>query len=234
MISVQNIRKQYKLGKTAVPAITSLSITIDRGEFVALAGPSGSGKTTLLNLIGCLDKPDSGKVLIDSIDVTATPLPALARLRRSLFGFVFQTFNLLPVLTAYENVEYPLLFSKLGKAERKARVNAWLDRVGLCGHVKHRPDQMSGGQRQRVAIARAMIGNPRIVLADEPTANLDSKTGAGILDLLQRINEDTGVIFVFATHEPRLMERAGRVIHLRDGALALNSETETRLEHAQC
>lgn len=232
MISVQNVRKHYKLGKTTVPAITSLSIDIEHGEFAALAGPSGSGKTTLLNLIGCLDKPDAGKIFIDSTDVTAVPLASLAGLRRCLFGFVFQTFNLLPVLTAYENVEYPLLFLKLDKAERRTRVNAWLERVGLSEHAKHRPDQMSGGQRQRVAIARAMVGNPRVVLADEPTANLDSKTGTSILDLLQRINEETDVTFVFATHEPRLMEMAGRVIYLRDGALAAKSEG--KLEYAPC
>jgi putative ABC transport system ATP-binding protein len=234
MISVKNISKRYKLGKTAVQAIDSLSIGIEVGEFAALAGPSGSGKTTLLNLIGCLDKPDTGKIFIDSTDVTAIPLPALAGLRRSMFGFIFQSFNLLPVLTAYENVEYPLLFSKASRTERRARVNAWLERVGLSAHARHRPDQMSGGQRQRVAIARAMIANPRVVLADEPTANLDSKTGAGILDLLQRINEETDVTFVFATHEPQLMERAGRIIHLSDGALTADNEITRELEYEKC
>src|SRR5206468_2759740 len=161
------------------------------------AGPSGSGKTTLLNLIGCVDKPDTGRVVLDGVDVTALPLHRLAPTRRDTLGFVFQTFNLLPVLTAFENVEYPLLLRGLGRRERAERVRYWLGQVGIAAQARQRPDQLSGGQRQRVAIARAMAGEPKLVLADEPTANLDSETAAKILDLLQRLNADTRCTFVF-------------------------------------
>jgi putative ABC transport system ATP-binding protein len=209
-----------------VRALSGVSLDIAHGDFIALAGPSGSGKTTLLNLIGCIDKPDRGRVLIDGVDVTAVPLHRLAATRRDVLGFVFQTFNLIPVLTAWENVEYPLLLRGVGRRERRERVTRWLELVGLADQAKQRPDQLSGGQRQRVAIARAMAGDPKLVIADEPTANLDSETGARILDLLGDINATTGCTFVFSTHDAALIARAERVIRIRDGRIA-SHETAT-------
>ena len=202
-----------------VQAVDAVSLDIAAGELVALAGPSGSGKTTLLNLIGCIDKPDAGRVLIDGVDVTAIPLHRLARTRAEVLGFVFQTFNLVPVLTAWENVEYPLLLRGMNKRDRDARVATWLEQVGILAQAKQRPDQLSGGQRQRVAIARAMAGEPKLVVADEPTANLDSENAARILDLMNDINVRTGCTFVFATHDPAVISRAQRVVRVRDGRI---------------
>ena len=219
VIALDGITKTYPLGRLRVRALEDVSLTIAAGDFIALAGPSGSGKTTLLNLIGCIDKPDAGRVVVDGVDVTTLPLHRLATTRAEVLGFVFQTFNLIPVLTAYENVEYPLLVRGLGRAQRRERVGHWLEQVGLTPQARQRPDQLSGGQRQRVAIARAMAGEPKLVLADEPTANLDSETAAKILDLLQRLNADTRTTFVFATHDPALIARAPRCIRMRDGAL---------------
>ena len=222
LVQLRNVSKSYRLGRTTVAAANSVTLEIRHGELVALAGASGSGKTTLLNIIGCLDKPDSGSVCIDSADVTAVPLHRLAQLRRDSLGFIFQTFNLIPVLTAAENVDYPLRLRGLAAAERRERVAFWLERVGLSGLAAHRPDQLSGGQRQRVAIARALAGRPKLVIADEPTANLDSDTAARILDLLSSINESSGCTFVFSTHDHELIRRATRVIHIRDGAVVQN------------
>jgi putative ABC transport system ATP-binding protein len=219
IIRLESVTKSYALGRVRVNALRGVTLTIARGELVALAGPSGSGKTTLLNLIGCIDKPDTGRVLIDGVDVTAIPLHRLAPLRRDAIGFVFQTFNLVPVLTAYENIEYPLLLQGVPRAERDKRVREWLARVELTEQMRQRPDQMSGGQRQRVAIARAMAGNPKLVVADEPTANLDSETAARILDLLADINQTTGVTFVFSTHDPDVISRAERVVRIHDGEI---------------
>jgi putative ABC transport system ATP-binding protein len=219
IIRLDDVTKSYALGRVRVTALRGVTLTIGRGELVALAGPSGSGKTTLLNLIGCIDKPDEGRVVIDGVDVTSVPLHRLASLRRDTIGFVFQTFNLVPVLTAYENVEYPLLLQGLPRRERDERVREWLERVDLTPQMKQRPDQMSGGQRQRVAIARAMAGQPKLVVADEPTANLDSATAARILDLLAELNSTTGVTFVFSTHDPALIERAERVVPIHDGTI---------------
>jgi putative ABC transport system ATP-binding protein len=220
--------RTYPLGRVKVRALTGVSLDVDRGDFLALAGPSGSGKTTLLNLIGCIDKPDSGRILIDGVDVTAVPLHRLAATRRDTLGFIFQTFNLIPVLTAYENVEYPLLLQHVPAAERRKRVLDWLEQVGLSDQARQRPDQLSGGQRQRVAIARAMAGQPKLVLADEPTANLDSVTAAKILDLLETLNARTGCTFIFATHDPALMSRARRCVRMHDGALANEPLLEAR------
>jgi putative ABC transport system ATP-binding protein len=220
LVHLTGITRNYRLGSVTVPALHGISIDIDPGELVALAGPSGSGKTTLLNLIGCIDKPDAGSIVIDGIDLTAIPLNRLAPLRRRTLGFIFQTFNLLPVLSARENVEVPLLLMGVPRRERDERTSLWLRQVGLEAQARQRPDQLSGGQRQRVAIARAMVTEPKLVLADEPTANLDSDTAGRILDLLAQINSRTGCTFVFATHDPALMARAGRIIHLRDGRVA--------------
>jgi putative ABC transport system ATP-binding protein len=220
VVKLTNLTRTYPLGRVRVRALAEIDLDIGRGDFIALAGPSGSGKTTLLNLIGCIDKPDSGRIVINSVDVTNVPLHRLATLRRETLGFIFQTFNLIPVLTAFENVEYPLLLTKLGRRERHERVQHWLRKVDLADQAKQRPDQLSGGQRQRVAIARAMVGDPKLVLADEPTANLDSETAAHILDLLAELNAQTGVTFVFATHDPSVIARAERIVRIRDGRIA--------------
>jgi putative ABC transport system ATP-binding protein len=219
MIRFESVRKTYSLGKARVLAVDDVSFEVAAGEFAALAGPSGSGKTTLLNLAGCLDKPDGGRIWLAGADVTEPPLAALARTRRRQIGFVFQTFNLIPVLSAFENIEYPLMLGGAPKQQRHERVGQWLEKVGLSAQARQRPDQLSGGQRQRVAIARAMVTNPAVVIADEPTANLDSATTAGILDLLQQINFETGATFLIATHDPRVMERAGRTLYMRDGRI---------------
>jgi putative ABC transport system ATP-binding protein len=228
LIRLLDVTRTYPLGRVNVRALTGVSLDVDRGDFLALAGPSGSGKTTLLNLIGCIDKPDSGRILIDGVDVTAVPLHRLAATRRDTLGFIFQTFNLIPVLTAYENVEYPLLLQHVPAAERRKRVLDWLEQVGLSDQARQRPDQLSGGQRQRVAIARAMAGQPKLVLADEPTANLDSVTAAKILDLLETLNARTGCTFIFATHDPALMSRAQRCVRMHDGALVNEPLLEAR------
>jgi len=230
LVRMTEITRTYPLGRVQVRALTGVSLDIARGDFLALAGPSGSGKTTLLNLIGCIDKPDSGRVVIDGVDVTEVPLHRLAATRRDTLGFIFQTFNLIPVLTAFENIEYPLLLQHLPARQRRERVRYWLEQVGLSDQARQRPDQLSGGQRQRVAIARAMAGEPKLVLADEPTANLDSVTAARILDLLEGLNDSTGCTFIFATHDPALMSRARRCVRMRDGAITANLIGEPLLE----
>jgi putative ABC transport system ATP-binding protein len=228
LIRLLDVTRTYPLGRVNVRALTGVSLDVDRGDFLALAGPSGSGKTTLLNLIGCIDKPDSGRIVIDGVDVTPVPLHRLASTRLHTLGFIFQTFNLIPVLTAYENVEYPLLLQHVPAALRRKRVLDWLEQVGLSDQARQRPDQLSGGQRQRVAIARAMAGQPKLVLADEPTANLDSVTAAKILDLLETLNARTRCTFIFATHDPALMSRAGRCVRMHDGALVNEPLLEAR------
>jgi putative ABC transport system ATP-binding protein len=220
VIQLHSVGRKYTLGQTVVPALRAVTASFGRGELTAVAGPSGSGKTTLLNLIGCLDKPDEGRVIIDGRDVSAQPLHKLAGLRQKFFGYVFQTFNLIPVLSAYENVEFPLLLDgRTGAAERKARVETLLERVGLAGHRRHRPNQLSGGQRQRVALARALVAKPLAVLADEPTANLDSTTGAEIVALMADLNASEKVTFVLATHDSQIIGKAGRVLWMADGAI---------------
>jgi putative ABC transport system ATP-binding protein len=229
VITLDGVSKTYRLGRIRVRALADVTLTIASGDFIALAGPSGSGKTTLLNLIGCIDKPDSGRIVVDDVDVTAIPLHRLAPLRRDALGFIFQTFNLIPVLTAYENVEYPLLLQNVPRRERDVRVRRWLAAVGLEEQTKQRPDQLSGGQRQRVAIARAMVTEPKLVLADEPTANLDSDTAAHILDLLAEINAETGCTFVFSTHDSSLIARAEKVVRIKDGRITEIAEAQARL-----
>jgi len=235
LIKLQAIRKSYTLGKVDVTALREVTLEIDTGEFVALSGASGSGKTTLLNLIGCIDKASAGNIQLAGVDVTDISLPALVATRSRKIGFIFQTFNLIPVLSAFENVEYPLLFAGLARTQRRARVWQWLNHVGLEKQARQRPDQLSGGQRQRVAIARAMVTDPDLVLADEPTANLDSDTAGQILDLMSQINRETGKTFLFATHDPRITERASRQIHLYDGRIANDiviTETHRRFANA--
>ena len=195
-------------------------MTVNEGEFLAIAGPSGSGKSTLLNLIGLIDTPDRGALVVSGLDVTGQSPDQLADLRSRTIGFVFQTFNLLPVLTAQENVEYPLLLHKeLNKQQRRERTARYMEVVGLAKYAHHRPNELSGGQRQRVAIARALATQPKIVLADEPTANLDHKTGEEVLALMKGINREAGVTFIFSTHDPKVMALADRVVRMSDGEL---------------
>jgi putative ABC transport system ATP-binding protein len=217
-VAVREVTKTYRLGKLTVTALAGVSLTVEPGEFLAVAGPSGSGKTTLLNLIGCLDTPTSGEIAIDGELVSALPSGRRADLRARKLGFVFQTFNLIPVLTAWENVEYPLLLHRRGD-DVAARVQAALEQVGLGDRARHRPPELSGGQQQRVAIARALVSRPALVLADEPTANLDSRTGHEIIELMRRLNREHGTTFVFSTHDPRIMQAAERVLEISDGRL---------------
>jgi len=217
VITLRGVEREYRMGRTKMTALRGVTAEFRRGEFTAIAGPSGSGKTTLLNLIGCIDKPDRGRVVVCGQDVTDTPLHRLAALRNRYFGFVFQSFNLIPVLSAYENVEFPVLLGDLPASERRARVEGLLERVGLKDHRRHRPHELSGGQRQRVAIARALVAQPLAVLADEPTANLDSRTGAEVLDLMHELNESAGVTFLFSTHDQQIVRKARRVLALHDG-----------------
>jgi putative ABC transport system ATP-binding protein len=220
---VTNATRVFKIGEVETKALRGVDLSIQGGEFTALVGPSGSGKTTLLQLIGLLDKPTSGNVSINGKDVTGLNRNQRADLRKNAIGFVFQFFALIPTLTAYENVEMPLLLNGTKPAERKKRVNEMLEAVGLSDRAHHRPDQLSGGQQQRVAVARALATNPKLILADEPTANLDTENGKQVMDIMQRLNKETGVTFVFATHDPRVIKYAKRVITLRDGLIVENN-----------
>jgi len=219
LLSARSISKSYRLGAALVPAIRDVSLDVRPGEFVAIRGPSGSGKTTLLNLLGLLDTPDAGEVRVDGQAAADLSENAKSDLRRDRFGFVFQTFNLVPVLSSEENVAYPVALAGLGVADRRTRARELLGAVGLGEKGGVRPDLLSGGQRQRVSIARALANRPAVVFADEPTANLDSKTADEILDLMRRLNEEREVAFLFATHDPRVVERARRVISLTDGRI---------------
>jgi len=217
VVSVKEVSKEYKLGKTIIKALQKVSLEVEKGEFVSICGPSGSGKTTFFNIIGCLDKPTQGSVQIINQEVASLSDAQLSQLRNRHIGFIFQTFNLIPVLTAYENVEYPLWILGGGKKERRKMVLKMLAEVGLLEHKDHKPDELSGGQRQRVAIARALVTMPELVLADEPTANLDSETGAAILELMRRINKEFSTTFIFSTHDPQIMKYAQKIYHIRDG-----------------
>jgi putative ABC transport system ATP-binding protein len=222
IIEIENARRTYTIGAVKTQALDGVNLTIEEGEFTALVGPSGSGKTTLLQLMGCLDLPDSGTVKISGQDVTRFNSNQRADLRREKLGFIFQFFALVPVLDAYENVELPMLLNGVGAAERRKRTMEMLDAVGLTEYARHRPDQMSGGQQQRIAIARALSQHPVLVLADEPTANLDTANGHQAMEIMQKLNRETGTAFVFATHDPRVMQYARRVVRLLDGRIDLN------------
>jgi putative ABC transport system ATP-binding protein len=221
-IQVDHVSKAYHIGAVETQALNDVSLEIAEGEFTALVGPSGSGKTTLLQLLGCLDKPDRGTVTIKGQDVTRLTANQRADLRRERIGFIFQFFALVPVLTAYENVELPLLLSGVKPRQRHERVMELLTAVGVSQRAGHRPDQMSGGEQQRVAIARALAPRPVLVLADEPTANLDTANGQQAMEIMQRLNQETGTAFVYATHDPRVVAFAQRVVTLRDGRIADN------------
>ncbi len=218
-IRIEHLRKRYGEGDTAVDALKDVNMTVAPGEVVGLIGPSGSGKSTLLNLLGCIDLPTEGEVEICGHNTTQKREKELADIRRNNIGFIFQAFNLIPVLSVYENVEYALILKKVPEADRPALVDEIIEQVGLTAHKHHRPNQLSGGQRQRVAIARALVTNPRLVLADEPTANLDSATGKSILELMRRMNEKHKTTFVFATHDPDVLSFARRQIRIHDGKI---------------
>jgi len=221
VVRIEHVYKDYLLGDQKVQALKDITLSFEPGVFLAIAGPSGSGKTTLLNLIGCIDRPTSGKIFINEQDVGGKTSDQLADLRSRSIGFVFQTFNLLPVLSAAENVEYPLLQrADVSRDERQKRVASFLDIVGLSKFSHHRPNQLSGGQRQRVAIARALAIRPSIVLADEPTANLDHKTGEEILNLMKQINRAFKTTFIFSTHDKRVIAKADRLVRLIDGEIS--------------
>lgn len=224
VIELKDATRIYKVGEVETRALSGVDLAIEEGEFTAIVGPSGSGKTTLLQLMGCLDKPSSGQVHINGQDVTQLKPDQRADIRKGNIGFVFQFFALIPGLTAYENIEFPLLLAGTKKDAREARVNELLEEVGITDRARHRPDQMSGGEQQRVAIARALATSPVLVLADEPTANLDTENGNQVMEIMQQLNADTGTTFVFATHDPRVIHYARRVVTLRDGQVAANGK----------
>jgi putative ABC transport system ATP-binding protein len=219
VVKVENATRTYKVGEVETQALRGVNLTIQNGEFTALVGPSGSGKTTLLQLIGCLDQPTNGTVLVDGKDVTRLNRNQRADMRRGHIGFIFQFFALIPTLTAYENIEMPLLLNGHTPKERQERVAELLQAVDLVERANNRPDQMSGGQQQRVAIARALAPRPALILADEPTANLDTTNGEQVMEIMTRLNKETGVTFVFATHDPRVIKYARRIVTLRDGLI---------------
>lgn len=226
LVRAEQVTRRFPLDHNAVTALDDLSLAIHRREFLAISGPSGSGKSTLLNLIGCIDKPTSGRILIEGVDTSRLTPSETSVLRREKIGFVFQTFNLIPVFTAAENVEYPLLVQGLPNIERRRRVAEALDNVGLSARAAHRPDLLSGGERQRVAIARAIVHRPAIVLADEPTANLDTRNATQLIDLMRDLNRTLGLTFIFSTHDQRLLEHTPRIVRLTDGRIVSDTHSE--------
>jgi putative ABC transport system ATP-binding protein len=219
LISLKNVTKDYPLGKTTIHALRGIDLSLDEGEFAAIAGPSGCGKTTLLNIVGCIDHPTGGTVHLRDREIQALSDSEEAGLRLREIGFIFQSFNLIPVLTVEENVAFPAVLAGTPKNERRKMTEHLLEAVGISEYAHHRPDELSGGQRQRVAVARALVNRPSLVIADEPTANLDSETGDRILDLMRTLNTRDKVTFLFSTHNPEILKYAGRTIRLRDGLI---------------
>ncbi|MBN1594360.1 ABC transporter ATP-binding protein [candidate division FCPU426 bacterium] len=220
-IEIKSVTKEYELGHIKVPALRGVDLEVAAGEFLSIVGPSGSGKTTLLNLIGCLDEPTAGTVtLFGKQDISHLQDRVATKLRRDSIGFIFQTFNLIPVLNVFENIEFPLIIQGVEKPERKKRVDEIIREVDLQAFVGHKPDELSGGQRQRIAVARALITNPKLVLADEPTANLDKETGLTILNMMKEMNQVHQTTFIFSTHDPKVMQLARRVVVLEDGKIS--------------
>jgi putative ABC transport system ATP-binding protein len=221
MIEARQVRKVYELGRTKVEALQGVSLKVEKGDFVSIVGPSGSGKTTLLNIMGLLDRATEGEVLLSDKNVEKLPAKELAKIRGSRIGFIFQSFNLVPVFTVYENIEMSLTLSLSSgpKREWKARILKAIEEVGLSEYARHKPNELSGGQRQRVAIARALVKKPEIIIADEPTANLDSKTAFSIIELMRKLNEEEGSTFVFSTHDDRVLKYVKRIIRLEDGRI---------------
>ncbi|RPJ07804.1 MAG: ABC transporter ATP-binding protein [Spirochaetaceae bacterium] len=227
IVNIENVTKEYKLGKTVVRALGGVSLSIEKGEFLTIAGPSGSGKSTLLSLIGCLDAPTSGEIHINNKRITGLSEHELGLVRRDLLGFIFQSFNLIPVLDVNENIELPLVIHReITQKERQRRVKMLVEETGLSEHVRKKPHELSGGQQQRVAIARALVTKPDVILADEPTANLDSLTAQTVIELMHRINRESGTTFVFSSHDPAVTVRADRVVHLHDGMITLALEEQ--------
>ena len=226
LVSIEEVTRKFPLDHSAVTALDRVSMRVEAGEFLAIAGPSGSGKSTLLNLVGCIDRPTSGRIFVDGVDTTSLSPARITVLRREKIGFVFQTFNLIPVFTASENVEYPLLVQGLNSGERRKRVSEALASVGLSARANHRPDLLSGGERQRVAVARAIVHRPALVLADEPTANLDTHNATQLIDLMRDLNQRLGLTFIFSTHDQRLLEHTPRIVRLTDGQVVSDSSIE--------
>jgi len=220
LIEIKNLNKTYITGKVEFKALDNVSVNINEGEFSAIIGPSGSGKTTLLNCIGCIDHGDSGEILFNGNDLMTQESDELAEVRKQNFGFIFQTYNLIPVLTVFENIELPLKLLKVPDDQIKEQVMSILKKVQLDGYEKRKPLELSGGQQQRVSIARALVKNPKLVLADEPTANLDSKTGESIIELMHDLNENEGVTFLFSTHDQLVMKHARRIVEITDGKVS--------------
>ena len=219
IIEIKGLRKDYPLGDTIVPALRGVDLAVAEGDFMSIIGPSGSGKTTLLNVIGCIDFATAGSVKVGEREITALSDRQITEIRLNKIGFIFQTFNLIPVLNVIENIEFPLLLMKRSAAEARKRADKLIEEVGLSEYAAHRPAELSGGQRQRVAIARALVTNPDIVLADEPTANLDSVTGASILELMRRMNEIEKTTFIFSTHDANVLKYARRIVKIKDGLI---------------
>lgn len=226
-VELIDVNKWYKLGDTKVDALRGVSLGIERGEFLAVAGPSGSGKSTMLNMVGCIDLPSAGTVKIDGRELGALKDRELTRYRRKKIGFIFQSFNLIPVLNLFENIEFPLLLDRsLSKKDRQGIVMRFIEEVGLADRLRNKPNELSGGQRQRVAIARALVTKPLIVLADEPTANLDSETGLRIIELMKEINSVEKTTFIFSTHDAHIMKQARRIVRILDGRIVENAMAE--------
>lgn len=229
IIKFENVNKYYSLGKTKVHAIKNVSFSLTQGDFVSFSGPSGSGKSTILNMVGCIDTADTGTVSIDNKVTNGLTESEITKLRHDTLGFIFQSFNLIPVLNIYENIEFPLLFGKQTEEEKKENkkwINYLIETVGLEDWREHKPNELSGGQRQRVAVARALVTKPSIILADEPTANLDSKSSEAIIQLMKKMNKNLGTTFVFSTHDPAIVEIADHIIKLKDGEIISNSRHE--------
>jgi len=237
LVTVEEVSRRFPLDHSYVRALDDASLRIAPGEFLAIAGPSGSGKSTLLNLMGCIDKPTSGRIVIEGRDTSSLKPAQLTALRREKIGFVFQTFNLIPVFTAEENVEYPLLVQRVGAAERRRRATDALESVGLAHRARQRPDLLSGGERQRVAVARAIVHRPALILADEPTANLDTHNATELIDLMRDLNRSLGLTFIFSTHDQRLLEHTPRIVRLCDGQVVADNAVEGGTHgqvHAAC
>ena len=231
IVQLENVTKVYTLGKAEVHALRGVTFSIEKGDFASIIGPSGSGKSTILNLIGCIDQPTEGRVIINGNVTQGLKDKRLTALRHETLGFIFQSFNLIPVLNVYENIEFPLLLgkNKMGKQETREWIEYLVEAVGLADHIQHKSNELSGGQRQRVAIARALVTKPEIVLADEPTANLDSKTGQSILELMKKMNAELNTTFIFSTHDTTIMDIADHVVRLLDGLVVEDTKASAKV-----